>query len=187
MNTKEHIKQKLIILFVQNGIETITTKQVLEVAEVSNGKFFHHFKTKENLLSELFEDTQDELYACLSSSIENVTDLYEFLLTIWIKYTRFYFECPEKYLFLKNYQNYPTIKRRSVNMNLDSSDIFFKKLADCFKKEKLNVIDYEHFKLLVEYNLIATAEYVRKMNKYYDEKIIQQLVDNFWASLKNNV
>ncbi len=184
MNTKNEIKQKLMILFAKEGIESITTKELLEVAEVSNGKFFHYFKNKEVLLSELFEDVQNELYFHLSSNVSEDINLYDLLWSIWDKYAQFYFTYPDKYLFNLSYKNYPTINRCRVNMNMDSSDKFFKIIAKAFKSEDLNFLNYDHFAISLEYNLTMTVEYFRQTNTPYNEEILKKIFNNFYASIK---
>ena len=49
--TKERIFQAAKEILQKNGYENLSIKNICEVAGVSNGSFYHHFKSKDDLLS----------------------------------------------------------------------------------------------------------------------------------------
>ena len=53
--TKEKIFQAAIRILQRNGYENLSIKNICEEAGVSNGSFYHHFKTKDDLLSYYIE------------------------------------------------------------------------------------------------------------------------------------
>lgn len=54
--TKERIFQAAKEILQKNGYENLSIKNICEVAGVSNGSFYHHFKTKDDLLSYYIEE-----------------------------------------------------------------------------------------------------------------------------------
>ncbi len=54
--TKERIFQAAKRILQKNGYENLSIKNICEEAGVSNGSFYHHFKTKDDLLSYYIED-----------------------------------------------------------------------------------------------------------------------------------
>ena len=54
--TKEKIFQAAKRILQKNGYENLSIKNICEEAGVSNGSFYHHFKTKDDLLSYYIED-----------------------------------------------------------------------------------------------------------------------------------
>ncbi len=54
--TKEKIFQAAKRILQKNGYENLSIKNICEEAAVSNGSFYHHFKTKDDLLSYYIED-----------------------------------------------------------------------------------------------------------------------------------
>ena len=50
MQTKEKILDASMKLLEKGGMEFLTIKNICQAAGVSNGTFFHHFKTKDELL-----------------------------------------------------------------------------------------------------------------------------------------
>lgn len=54
--TKERIFQAAKTILQKNGYENLSIKNICEEAGVSNGSFYHHFKTKDDLLSYYIEE-----------------------------------------------------------------------------------------------------------------------------------
>ena len=54
--TKERIFRAAKEILQKNGYENLSIKNICEVAGVSNGSFYHHFKTKDDLLSYYIEE-----------------------------------------------------------------------------------------------------------------------------------
>ena len=54
--TKEKIFQAAKEIIQKSGYENLSIKNICEKAGVSNGSFYHHFKTKDDLLSYYIED-----------------------------------------------------------------------------------------------------------------------------------
>ena len=54
--TKERIFQAAKTILQKSGYENLSIKNICEEAGVSNGSFYHHFKTKDDLLSYYIEE-----------------------------------------------------------------------------------------------------------------------------------
>lgn len=54
--TKERIFKAAKAILQRNGYENLSIKNICEEAGVSNGSFYHHFKTKDDLLSYYIEE-----------------------------------------------------------------------------------------------------------------------------------
>ncbi len=65
LETKQRIFRCAVELFGQNAYENVTVQDICSKAEVSVGAFYHHFKSKENILDEgyrLFDQKSEELW-----------------------------------------------------------------------------------------------------------------------------
>lgn len=59
MDRKEQILEVATNLFSEKGFENTALSEVCKVAHVSKGLIFHHFKSKNDLLREIFKRTTD--------------------------------------------------------------------------------------------------------------------------------
>lgn len=73
METKEKIFKAAKRILQRSGYETLSIKNICEEAGVSNGSFYHHFKTKDDLLSYYIED-QPSINPDLLDLPENAED-----------------------------------------------------------------------------------------------------------------
>lgn len=55
--TKEAILQQALILFQKNGYESVTMRELAKACEFSLGAFYYHFKSKEEIVLELFKSS----------------------------------------------------------------------------------------------------------------------------------
>ena len=56
LETKNKIFQAAKRILQKKGYEALSIKNICEEAKVSNGSFYHHFKTKDDLLSYYIEE-----------------------------------------------------------------------------------------------------------------------------------
>lgn len=78
--TKKRICEAAVRIINRDGYDAATVERICEEAEVSNGAFFHHFKTKDDVLVQYVCNESDELrtyYASLddASGIEAFRDV----------------------------------------------------------------------------------------------------------------
>ncbi|MBU1157244.1 MAG: TetR/AcrR family transcriptional regulator [Proteobacteria bacterium] len=70
MSRKQDIIDAATELFSQNGYHATSTHQVAKLAEVSEGIIFYYFKTKEDILIEIFYDSFDNFLESLRRAMD---------------------------------------------------------------------------------------------------------------------
>ena len=61
MDNKSKIKEVSLQLFIEKGIPSTSTRMITEAAGISNGALFHHFKSKDDIVVNLYKDFKREL------------------------------------------------------------------------------------------------------------------------------
>lgn len=86
--TKEKIFNAAKEIIQKNGYEDLSIKNICEKAEVSNGSFYHHFKTKDDLLSYYIENqpTVDPDLLELPASKEEAS---EAIVSVYLNYANY--------------------------------------------------------------------------------------------------
>ena len=98
----KHILQK-------HGYEALSSKNICEEAGVSNGSFYHHFKTKDDLLSYYIEE-QPNINPDLLDIPRSADEVKSAIVYVYLNYVHY---CQE--LGVEFMANYYTPKNQSLN------------------------------------------------------------------------
>ena len=107
--TKARIFKAAKDILRKKGYEELSIKNICEEAGVSNGSFYHHFKTKDDLLSYYIEE-QPSINPDLLDLQADAKDAKETIIYVYINYVRY---CEE--LGVEFMSNYYTPKNQSLN------------------------------------------------------------------------
>lgn len=110
--TKDRIFQAAKVILRQKGYEGLSIKNICEEAGVSNGSFYHHFKTKDDLLSYYIEEQPSVDADCLELPAD-AEEAKTAIIHVYLNYVRY---CRE--LGLDFVSNYYTPKNQSLNPDI---------------------------------------------------------------------
>ena len=121
MKTREKIKSTATNLFNQKGVKNVTLREVAKSLDKSYGNITYHFKTKNHLLLELF----DEMVAETSEIMKSITsqNLFHGILDA----PKTTFKISMKYLFF--YVDFVEIRRsyKDIYLKAEAGNAFRKK------------------------------------------------------------
>ena len=86
--TKERIFQAAKAILQRNGYENLSIKNICEEAGVSNGSFYHHFKTKDDLLSYYIE-AQPTINPALLDLPKNKDEAITAIVGVYLNYAAY--------------------------------------------------------------------------------------------------
>lgn len=122
--TKQKIFSCAVSLFAQKTYENVTVQDICSEAEVSVGAFYHHFKSKENILDEgyrLFDQRSEEAWN--SGHPDSPLEAIQFLISVQarsmegmgppavLQYFKNQLSCSEKYILNPDRFFYKTIRQ----------------------------------------------------------------------------
>ena len=107
--TKKRIFLAAKNILKKNGYEALSIKNICEEAGVSNGSFYHHFKTKDDLLSYYIEE-QPGINPELLETAADTSDVINTIVHVYLNYAKY---CQE--LGVEFMSNYYTPKNQSLN------------------------------------------------------------------------
>lgn len=86
--TKEKIFRAAKNILKKKGYEELSIKNICEEAGVSNGSFYHHFKTKDDLLSYYIEE-QPSVNPDVLELPENAAEAKEAIIRVYLNYVAY--------------------------------------------------------------------------------------------------
>lgn len=66
---REAIWDAAIALFAEKGIDATTTREIAQLADTAEGNIYRHFKNKDDLIQQVFEESAAKLHAFLLDSV----------------------------------------------------------------------------------------------------------------------
>ena len=110
--TKKKIFNAAKNILQEKGYEALSIKNICEEAGVSNGSFYHHFKTKDDLLSYYIEE-QPSINPDLLDLPESPEEAKTAIIQVYLNYVHY---CQD--LGLSFMSNYYTPKNQSLNPSI---------------------------------------------------------------------
>lgn len=104
-NTRERILEKALALFNEAGEAHVSTNLIAEELDISPGNLYYHFRSKDDIIEELFGRYEQEMLSSLAvpgGRLPDLEDIWFFLHTL--------FEVIGRYRFI--YRNFNDISER---------------------------------------------------------------------------
>ncbi|MCU6708876.1 TetR/AcrR family transcriptional regulator [Paenibacillus sp. J5C_2022] len=111
MNKKQAILQTALEAFVEYGFHGTPITKLIASAGVSNGTFFHYFKTKEELIASIYVATKEELYEFIVPDTAEIVSVKKGIRELWYKWIQWGSEHEQKFKFLELFASSPFIHR----------------------------------------------------------------------------
>ena len=110
--TKERIFQAAKQILKKKGYEELSIKNICEEAGVSNGSFYHHFTTKDDLLSYYIED-QPKISPDVLDVPKDAREAKQAIIGVYLNYVQY---CKE--LGVEFMSGYYDTKNQALNLSL---------------------------------------------------------------------
>lgn len=110
--TRDRILETSLMLFNSEGESNVTTVDIANEMEISPGNLYYHFKGKEVIIEELFDQFDAEMNSILNAPIDKVIDVKDSWFYLYVvleqiySYRFFYFNLSDIF------QRYEKIQRR---------------------------------------------------------------------------
>lgn len=83
---REKILEAALEMFVNNGFESSPTSKIAKQAGVATGTLFHYFKTKDELINELYLEVKTGLISAMKQNLLEAKTIRKNLEYIWLNY-----------------------------------------------------------------------------------------------------
>ncbi|ORE86421.1 transcriptional regulator TetR family protein [Oceanococcus atlanticus] len=101
MSKRQDILDTAVELFVRQGVDNTPTSQISKVAGVATGTLFHHFHSKDEILSALVLDIRESVHAAVMAASGHMAD-YNYKCrfeAMWLAFIRWAMKHPNQFHF----------------------------------------------------------------------------------------
>lgn len=185
MTKKEKIIKTALGLIVEQGIQATPMSQVSKESGIAIGTIYHHFKSKNEMVNEIYVFLKKELSLALSVAPENADDYEITFAQYWKIIYHFYCQNPQHFKFIQTFIYSPLI----TDKTREDSKQYYLPLIDFFQKGiKEGVIKPLDILLVSEMvygNIVTLVQINLQKIITVNKKIINQAVAISWDSIKN--
>ncbi|MCF7927363.1 MAG: TetR/AcrR family transcriptional regulator [Candidatus Izimaplasma sp.] len=107
LNKKERIIFSAIKLFNKNGFHATPTSKIAKKAKVSVGTLFNYFKTKDDLIKEIYLYIKYHSKEVFLNHLENKPTYHDKLQSMWCAVIQWGIDNPEEFQFLEMFNTSP--------------------------------------------------------------------------------
>lgn len=186
MDKKQQILTAALALFVEFGFHGTATAKVAQDAGVANGTLFHHYKTKDDLVVNLYNSVKEELAGYLSKITHEsdfITPKFKNLFThtlYWALNNR------DKFYYIRQFEVSPHYTKVSAETIQKHGAIMDHLINEGVKKKLLQTRPVELVASLYNSNVFGIYQYIITTNLKPEEQraTVNAGYEMLWEMLK---
>ena len=186
MDKRELLLEAATKLFVERGLHATPTSAISKEAGVSAGILFHYFKTKDDLIDELYVSIKKEYTSSIMSELHKIHSDLGKLRLIWSNSWSWAIDNDLKFKFLLQVDNTSCAERVKTHPEIVAKyELFHHLIQEYVDKELIKNMD-AYFIMGSMFGLITSmVTYLTKFpEKRNDQVFIEQAWELFFNSLR---
>ena len=181
---KQDIFDTALSLIVSQGLHATPMSQISKEANVAAGTIYHYFKSKEEMIHELYLEIHAELAEVMDLEDIDLNNYEDEFDALCLRIFKYLIQNPLKFYFLQQYENSPLgFSKDELNKNIE-----FPIPAGFFQLGvKNNLIKPIPISLIsnLVFNSITTIASLHLSKKIeLDKEIIQTVIDGCWNMIR---
>ncbi|MGB1295227.1 MAG: TetR/AcrR family transcriptional regulator [Flavobacteriales bacterium] len=185
MNKREKIFSTALDLFVEHGFHGTPTSKIAKEAGVANGTLFHHFKTKEDLIIELYLYIKKNVKGDIVSYQQENRSFKESLKLMFLDYVYGIKDNPKPFKYLTQFKSSPYYSKIQENNIDDGSAAFYAFFRNAIENNEMKDLDLQLTFILISNAINGVVQYLDMNNfsKSQEHEIIAQSYEMTWRML----
>ena len=146
MNKKSLVLQTTLELITKQGIEATSLSQIIKESGVANGTVYHHFKNKEEIVTELYLMLTQDFGTVVMRNTEEEADFKKQFSIMWYNLFYYFINNPLAFIFSEQIARSPEIPQSLK----DKSRIYYNEIEGYFRNGVKNKIFKNYNTLVME-------------------------------------
>jgi len=183
MNKREQILNSALGLFVELGFHGTPTIKIAQKAKVSNGTLFHYFKTKDELIIELYITIKNDLNDFLKAQFQDddsIQGKFQKIFTLGIQWA---LNNPEKFSYIQLVLSTPNISVIPEPILKEQSKMHKDLIEDALIKGIIKKIPNELIESFMSSHFFGVYNYVCSIEASKRNKAIYDSYELFWSMI----
>ncbi|MBI9041080.1 TetR/AcrR family transcriptional regulator [Lutibacter sp.] len=185
MDKRELLLEAATKLFVERGLHATPTSAISKEAGVSAGILFHYFKTKDDLIDELYVSIKKEYTSSIMSDLDKIHSDLGKLRLIWSNSWNWAIDNDLKFKFLLQVDNTSCAERVKTHPEIIAKyELFHNLIQEYVDKELIKNMD-AYFIMGSMFGLITSM--VSYLTQFPDKRNDQLFIEQAWEVFSNSL
>lgn len=182
MDKREQILQAALKLFVEFGFHGTPTSRIAQEAGVSNGTLFHYFKTKDELVVELYVYIKTNLTGCLDAARIEGETIKSTFKRVFISSMYWALQNPVEFRFTQQFHSSPYLSMVSHEEIMKQTKYLMNMMNEAIEARVLKPLPIDFLFTLISSHISGINEFllVSDMDTVKQKEIIEQSFDLIW-------
>lgn len=182
---RELILEAALKMFVENGFENSPTSKIAKSAGVATGTLFHYFKTKEDLINQLYLDVKVEMVTALKRELESAKTIKQQMEKVWYNFISWSLRKPEGTRFFAMFGTSAYITQETREEGYSHFVFVMDIMKEGIENEILKDIPMEMLTDIMFSILMGTTTYFQKYPAEFEDKSLRDSAFAiYWDSVK---
>lgn len=185
MSKKESILNAALKLFVENGFHGTATSKIAQEAGVANGTLFQYFKTKDELVVNLYIQIKEELADYIESNSSSESDIKEALKSQMLSSLFWALDHTTKFSYIQQFHTSPYIAQVEQEILSKQTEPHFKLIQAGINQGVLKPLPADLIYLLMSSQIFGLHQFVtsKKLSKAEQHETIQTTFEMLWTMI----
>ena len=185
MNKKEAIFRAALDLFVINGFHGTATSKIAQEAGVANGTLFQYFKTKDELVIELYIHLKEELSSYISANTNGSNDIKEEMKSQTLSSLFWALDNQAKFRFIQQFHTSPYIEQVGKEVLYKQVEPHLILVQKGIKQGIIKALPADLIYSLTSSQVFGLYQFIisNKLSKIKERKTIETTFEMLWDML----
>ena len=182
---RQALLQAALELFTEYGFHGTPTAKIAQQAGVAAGTLFHYFKTKEELINQLYLEIKEEFREILAEGVVPELPLRSKIRRIWENTLRWFLENPTKILFFRQFSASPYITALTKEQGMQHLRFVVELIEEGKHQEIVKEMPFDLLFAIASGLLETTGMYfLTYPEQFEDEQYREKAFAAYWDCLK---
>lgn len=186
VDKRQALLKAALTLFTEHGFHGTPTSKIAKEAGVATGTLFHYFKTKEELINQLYLEIKKELTRDLSVGISDERTMRGKFHKMWLNFITWGINSPEEFQFFMQFSSSPYIS----NLTREEAIQHLRFIRDLIEEGKRQEILKDMptdllFDITTGTAHVMTLHFLNNPKKFADEDYKEMAFRLCWDCIKN--
>ncbi|PLX15969.1 MAG: TetR family transcriptional regulator [Marinilabiliales bacterium] len=185
MEKVDKIFEAALQLFTTKGFHGTPTSEIAKVAGVANGTLFHYFKTKEDLVNNLYLHVKNEMVDESVTGIEKIESLQLKMEYLWSKSIHWAMINPQKIFFIQQYMYSPYITTNTQEEVDIIKEVYINLIKEGIEKNEIENVPVDLVYIMATQQLFGIIQYlVMNPEKYHSTEFMNTAFNSFYRMFR---